>query len=96
MSKSKNRARAQSGIIFRNGKLWDAKEWEKSPENKKIYREALKEAAREEAADFLEANKAPLQETKISVAAPYFCTRCNRQHKPGSQVYTAHTNHAAD
>ena len=93
MSKSKNRARAQSGIIFRNGKLWDAKEWEKSPDNKKAVKETIKEAAREAATDFLEANKAPLQETKV--LAPYFCTRCNRQHKPGSQVYTAHTDHAA-
>jgi len=77
MSKAKDRARAESGLIFRDGKLWRKEEWYAANPTKQMLRE--------EQARVAEAVKAELQNPLT-----YDCAKCGRTHKRGSKIYQQH------
>ena len=82
MSKAKDRARAESGKIWRNGKLWDKEEWYALHPNKQSL---ARQRAEVRAAVNAELDKKFKQEDK-----PYFCTKCGRKHRPGTKVWHEH------
>ena len=82
MSKAKDRARAELGLIFREGRLWSKEEWYALHPNKQMLAE---QQSIVKGAVATELDKKFSQEDK-----PYFCTKCGRNHKPGSKVYQAH------
>jgi len=83
MSKAKDRARAESGLIYRNGSLVRKEDWYAAHPTRQMLAErqaAVKDAVGAEMA------------SKFTKA--YTCTKCNRTHKPGSKVFEQHRSHA--
>jgi hypothetical protein len=85
MSHKQDRERAESGIIFRDGKLVNKEEWYKAHPTREMRLATLKvvKAAVEEEM----AKKTVKSEFK---PAPYLCEKCSRTHNPGTKVYEAH------
>jgi len=81
MSRRKDRERAESGLIWRDGKLWRKEEWYALHPTKDMLK------ARQAAVD--DAVQAELAK-KTSEEKPYECSKCGRTHKPGSKIYEAH------
>jgi len=78
MSKAKDRARAQSGIIFRDGKYVNKEEWYAAHPTREMKRQ--QQARVDEAVAEMMATKAN---------APYFCTKCECRHIKG-KLYNSH------
>lgn len=82
MSRRKDRERAQSGIIFRDGGLVNAEEWYKLHPTKQMQQQAQQ---RVNGAVAAELDKKFNQEDK-----PYYCTKCGHKHRPGTIIYRDH------
>ena len=78
MSKKADRARAESGIIFRDGQLVRKEEWYAAHPTRQMLQE--RQAGVDEAV-------AEIMATKNN--APYFCTKCNCRHIKG-KLYNSH------
>ena len=78
MSKAKDRARAESGLIFRDGQLVNKEDWYAAHPTRQmlIERQAQVDNA-----------VAEVMATKSN--APYFCTKCNCRHIKG-KLYNSH------
>lgn len=83
MSKRKDRARAESGLIFRSGHLVNKEEWYKAHPTLEMLAEQQKQV---DAAVKQEMLKKNMEET-------YYCTKCKHTHKFGSQIYKQHKSH---
>ena len=93
MSKGKDRARAQSGLIFRDGELVNAEEWYAAHPTREMLaqRQAGVDAAvAKRMADKLSAEA--LLPTKSELGNRYYCTACRKYHIKTSKVGIEHTN----
>jgi len=79
MSKAKDRARAELGIIHRDGKLVNKEEWYKAHPTKQML------AERQVGVD-----SAVQAEMAAKFGDSYLCSKCNRKHKAGTKVYEQH------
>lgn len=80
MSHKQDRIRAQSGTIFRDGKLRNKAEWD------------TLHPCKQGVADH-QCTALITRDTEVEVEStekPYQCAKCKRTHKPGSKVYQAH------
>lgn len=108
MSKAKDRARAESGWIYRNGELVRKEEWYKAHPTREMLAErqvTVDAAIRDEMAkkfpkqEIVQPDKLitiPEAETELAApqGKPYFCTKCLKYHKkPDSNIYKAHTEY---
>lgn len=80
MSKAKDRARAESGLIFRDGQLWEKEDWYRLHPTREM-RAATQQGVNAAVA-------AELEEKFRD--KPYLCGKCGRKHKPGSKIYGDH------
>lgn len=98
MSKAKDRARAKSGTIFRDGKFVNAEEWYAAHPTREMLAEQLADVA-EAVGQEMAAKFPPTPEERAAAGAPpfdYVCTQCNgRTHRHGSKVHEAHQAFAA-
>ena len=105
MSKRKDRARAESGLIFRDGNLVRKEEWYAAHPTREMLAE--RQAGVDKAvAEVMEAKKQAEEagERKVIVTtdheaagAPpfdYYCSKCKHDHKFGSKVHEQHQGHA--
>ena len=84
MSKSKDRARAESGLIFRDGELVNKEEWYAAHPTREM-RLAQQAEVDKAVADLILAN---------DKGEPYFCTKCNIIHRRG-KVFVDHRQFAS-
>lgn len=96
MSKAKDRARAESGIIFRNGSMVNREEWYAAHPTKQMRAETqakVKVAVKAEMArKKLESDAVKECELAAPQGLTYFCTKCLKYHRqPNSAIYKAHT-----
>ena len=82
MSKAKDRARAESGLIFRDGKLVNKDEWYAAHPTKEMLW-----AMRQPTPQEVEAAGIP-----PFIPNRYYCTACRRHHVLTSKVGKEHTN----
>lgn len=94
MSHSKDRARAESGQIFRDGQLVSKSEWYVIHPTKKMRTQASVDKA---VASIMETKlkdiSAAIAEATLAASQgkPYFCTKCLRWHRvPTSNLYKVH------
>jgi hypothetical protein len=86
MSHKQDRERAQSGVIFRDGTLWEKAKWyalHPTRAMRAATQKIVKAAVGEELAKKFNP-EAPLE------PAPYQCSKCGRTHRPGTKVYEEH------
>jgi len=84
MSKSKDRARAESGLIFRDGELVNKEEWYAAHPTREMLAE--RQAGVDKAvSNIILAN---------DKGEPYFCTKCNAVHRRG-KVFVDHRQFAS-
>ena len=89
MSRAKDRARAESGIIFRDGKLVNKEDWYKAHPTRGML--AVRQAAVKSAVKDELAKKFGKKESEPET---YFCTKCSKYHrKPTSAIYKAHVQY---
>ena len=97
MSKAKDRARAQSGIIFRDGHLVNKEEWYAAHPTREMLAqrqaEVDKAVAEEMRAKFPDLDPKDVSAV-IAESEPYFCTKCNIVHRRG-KIFTEHHQHAS-
>lgn len=79
MSRSKDRERAESGLIYRSGSLVNKEQWYAANPTKQMLAERQAVVA-----------DAVKQEMAAKFEQPYHCQKCNRTHKPGSKIYKEH------
>ena len=84
MSKRKDRERAESGLIFRNGRLWNKEEWYAIHPTR-----GMVNATKERVAMAVDTEL-----KKKFAAEPYHCTRCGHVHRPDTKIYLTHLPHA--
>lgn len=85
MSHKADRERAESGEIFRNGRLWKKEDWYAIHPTQQMRAEqqaVVSDAVKDEMA------------TKFTLTN-YICTKCNREHRVGSKIYEQHTQYKA-
>jgi len=106
MSKAKDRARAESGLIFRDGKLVNKEEWYAAHPTREML--AQQQAGVDKAvSDIMLAKQQGLVVVKdgevldpkdssavIAESEPYFCTKCNIVHRRG-KVFVEHRQFAS-
>ena len=98
MSKAKDRARAESGLIFRNGHLVSREDWYKANPTREM--RLARQAKVDEGVEQVKANllrKPTPEETKAAGTPPfvpnrYYCTACRRHHTQDSKVGKEHIN----
>lgn len=91
MSKLKDRQRAESGLIFRDGGLVDKDEYLKAHPTPAMRAVTQREVDVALEREFM-VRKRVAHVDADAASLPYFCSRCNRNHKPGSKIYTAHVS----
>jgi len=79
MSKARDRARAESGLIFRDGKLWKKEDWYAAHPTREMLAERQAQV-----------DKAVAEEMAKKSTKSYFCKKCNRKHNAGSKVFQEH------
>jgi hypothetical protein len=88
MSKRKNRARAEAGIIFRDGHYVNKEEWYAKKSALALEKLlTITPAPQESPAAVLETAK---------IGAPYFCGKCNKWHRTVGATYNAHKEFAKE
>lgn len=87
MSHKKDRERAESGLIFRDGQLWQKDEWYALHPTRAMI--AQKEA--EKKAEIWASRRPDLV---TATDEPYFCTKCNKRHIKG-KLFEAHREFAS-
>jgi len=80
MSKRKDRERAKSGIIFRDGKLWKKEDWYAIHPTREMVN-----ATKERVGMAVDSE---LQ--KKFGDQPYNCSKCGHSHRPGTIIYREH------
>jgi len=97
VSHRKDRARAEAGVIFREGRLWEKEEWYALHPTKETLRQLQEEAdalAVQKKLDELAAlGQVPSPAKTREAVLPYFCTKCKITHVRG-KVYLAHKEYA--
>ena len=96
MSKAKDRARAESGTIFRDGKLVNKEEWYAAHPT---YEMRLAQQAKVDKAVTAEMQEKRLAEKGIVIVKDdnkfsYFCGKCQHRHAEGSKICTEHRQYA--
>lgn len=103
MSNRIAKARAEAGIIFRDGKLWKREEWEKHHNKQEVSHVHPKQSEVDTAIDELKKQRQGVVIVKdgrvldpkdtdavmAEATAPYFCTKCNKNHTKG-KIHTEH------
>ena len=84
MSKAKDRARAELGTIFRDGKLVNKEDWYKVHPTREM---------KQQQQNLVDEAVAKVKATKNN--APYFCTKCNCRHIKG-KLYNKHLIYARE
>jgi hypothetical protein len=97
MSRSKDRARAESGIIFRDGQLVRKEEWYAAHPTREM--KAQTQAQVDDAVAELMAEKELRKGKQFRTAAAngkfsYFCSKCNHRHTEGTKICTDHRSFA--
>lgn len=93
MSHRKDRARAEAGFIFREGRLWEKEEWYALHPTKETLRQQYLEENARQVQEKLDELKA-LGQTPAT-KAPYLCVKCGRKHVSG-KIYDAHKEYASE
>jgi len=88
MSKRADRERAESGIIFRNGKLVSKEEWYKTHPTRQM---RVAQQAKVDVAVKDELVKI-LPKKEVVVPNRYYCTSCRRYHTKKSKIGSEHVN----
>lgn len=89
MSKAKDRARAKSGIIFRDGNYVNKEEWYAAHPTSEMLVEQQAQvdvAVAQEMARF-DPDPEPF------IPDPYYCRKCDRAHRPNTKIYQAHLDY---
>lgn len=106
MSKSKDRARAESGLIFRDGHLVRKEEWyaaHPTPEMKRQQQtgvdQYISELKRAEKSGIVLVKDGKVLDPKdasavIAEAEPYYCTKCKVTHRHG-KIHQEHHQYAS-
>ena len=106
MSKAKDRARAESGLIFRDGGLVKKEDWYAAHPTREMLKErqagvdkAVSEMMLAKQQGLLVVQDGKVLDPKdtsavIAETEPYFCTKCNIVHRRG-KVFTEHHQHAS-
>jgi hypothetical protein len=90
MSGRKDRERAESGLIFRDGHLVRKEVWYAAHPTKEmlaVQRVTVKSAVKDELAKKFAPELPSLQTPEPK---PYFCSKCGHEHKVGTKIYEAH------
>ena len=105
MSKAKDRARAELGLIFRDGKLVKKEDWYKTHPTKEMQaqQQVVVDAAVKDEMVKRFIRVSPLEQHPVIVRPdklvevpdeqPYFCEKCQRTHKVGTKIYKQHIEH---
>ena len=97
MSKRKDRERAESGIIHRDGKLVRKEEWYASHPTREMLKErqaGVDKFVAEEMAKKLDFKDQSAVMAEAGVKFSYFCSKCNHRHTEGSKICTDHRQYA--
>lgn len=90
MSRSKDRARAESGLIFRDGSLHKKEDWYAAHPTREM--RAERQAGVDKAVADLMAEKVEKASTESKFS--YYCSKCNHRHTEGSQICMKHREFA--
>jgi predicted transglutaminase-like protease len=82
MSRRKNIERGKSGIIFRDGKLWQKEDWYALHPS----REMIAQREAEDKKKILD------QRLPVNIPTTYYCTACRKNHRKPSKPWKEHTN----
>ena len=104
MSKSKDRARAESGLIFRNGHLVNKEDWYKSHPTKQMLVEqqpVVDAAVKDEMAKMFPKQEIVRPDKVITIPEPdvpnrYYCTACRHYHLKSSKIGSEHAHFCLD
>ena len=89
MSKRLDRERAESGLIFRDGKLVSKEEWYKSHPTREMQAQQQKKVDSAVVAEMT----AKFQKPEVpAIPRRYYCTACRRYHSRDSKIGSEHTN----
>ena len=106
MSKAKDRARAESGIIFRDGSYVNAKEWYAAHPTREMLQQqqagvdkAVAELALAKAQGLVVVKNGEILDPKdsdavIAESEPYYCTECKVTHRRG-KIFQEHRQFAS-
>ena len=103
MSGRKDSERAESGLIFRDGHLVSKEDWYKAhptPQMLIEQRAQVKDAVTAEmASKFRSEDELRAEGLVNDLTLPrdityYTCNKCQRKHKVGTKIFTAHRKHA--
>jgi hypothetical protein len=92
MSKRIDRERAESGMVFRSGRLVNKEEWNAAHPTATQKAETQKSVDAAVEKMMLE-KQAPTQTTPKEVPHRYYCVNCGRYHTQDSKVGKEHTNY---
>lgn len=98
MSKAKDRARAESGRIFRDGKLVNKEDWYSANPTRKQRQAKVDKAVAQTMADKFDPKdtSAVIAEaslpTKSELGNRYYCTACRKYHMKTSKVGSEHVS----
>jgi len=90
MSKAKDRARAESGQLFRDGKLVNKEDWYAAHPTREM-RIAQQAGVDKALADIVLAKQQGIVVAK-EIPHRYYCTACRRYHTLASQIGKEHMN----
>ena len=97
MSKRKDRERAESGIIHRDGQLVRKEEWYAAHPTLDMLRErqpGVDKAVAQAMADKLDPKDTSAVIAEAEAKFSYFCSKCNHRHTEGSKICTDHRQYA--
>jgi len=86
MSKAKDRARAESGIIFRDGSYVNKEEWYAAHPTSEMLTQRQAETDKAVAVEMARKQKAK------NIPSRYYCTACRKHHIKTSKVGKEHIN----
>lgn len=81
MSRRKDRQRAESGIVFRDGKMVSKEDWYRAHPTLEMRREQQAQVDN------------AIVHYRTEIGLPYFCTKCGRVHKPNTKIHKNHFGH---
>lgn len=96
MSKAKDRARAESGLIFRDGSLHKKEDWYAAHPTREMLaeRQAGVDAAVTDLMAKKERKGKQFEKASTEGKFSYYCQKCNRRHTEGSQICEKHRKFA--
>jgi hypothetical protein len=96
MSRRKDRERAESGIIFRDGHYVNKDEWYAAHPTRQMLAERQAKVDEAVTQEMAAKRLTPKQEREAAGAPPfdYWCSKCKHPHKYGSKVHEQHQDHA--